>query len=80
VVQLVDIVLLIRLQSPSAPPFLPLALPLGFLGSVQWLALSVCICIGQVFPLGEQLYWTQQALLVINNSMWVWCLQKGMDP
>jgi hypothetical protein len=55
VVQLVDIVLLVGLQSPSAPSVLPIALPLGFLGSVRWLAVSMCICIGltMVEPLGE---------------------------
>ena len=37
-----------QLQSPSAPSVLPLALPLGFLGSVQWLDMSMCICIDQV--------------------------------
>ena len=39
---LVDIVLLMGLQSPSAPSVLPLALPLGSLGSAQWLAVSIC--------------------------------------
>jgi hypothetical protein len=58
VVCLVDIVLLMGLQSPSAPSVLPLALPLGSLGSAQWLAVSSCICIGQVLvePLREQPY------------------------
>jgi hypothetical protein len=40
-------VLLIGLQNPSAPLVLPLNLPLGFLCSVQWLAASFHICIGQ---------------------------------
>jgi hypothetical protein len=35
VVQLVDIVLPMGLQSPSAPSVFHLALPLDFLGSVQ---------------------------------------------
>ena len=47
-VLLVDIVLPMGLQSPSAPSVLPLALPFGCPGSVQWLAVSICICIGQV--------------------------------
>jgi hypothetical protein len=47
-VQIVDIVLPIGLQFPSAPSVLPLALPLGSPGSVTWLAVSICICIGQV--------------------------------
>jgi len=57
-VQLVDIVLPMGLQFPSAPSVLPLGLPLGFLGSVQWLAMSMCICIGQALaePLRGQPY------------------------
>ena len=47
-VKLVDIVLPIGLRSPSAPSVLPLSPPLGTLGSVQWLAMSICICIGHV--------------------------------
>ena len=43
-VQLVDIVLLMGLQTPSAPPVLPLALLLGSLDSGRWLAVSICIC------------------------------------
>ena len=43
VVQLVDIVLLIGLQFPSALSVLPLALPLESLGSVRWLVLSISI-------------------------------------
>jgi len=58
VVQLVDMILPIRLQPPSAPSVLPLALPLEFPGSIQWLAVSICICISQVLadPLREQQY------------------------
>jgi hypothetical protein len=46
------------LQSPSAPLVLPLALPLGSPGSVQWLDVSVCICIGLLLvePFSEQPY------------------------
>ena len=48
-VQLVDIVVFpMELQSPLAPSVLPLALPLGSLGSVQWLAESICICMSKV--------------------------------
>ena len=56
-VRLVDIVLLMRLQSPSAPSVLPLALPLGSLGSLRWLAITISICIGQVLvePLREHI-------------------------
>jgi hypothetical protein len=48
VVQLVDIVLPLGLPSPSALSVLPLTLPLRSPGSVQRLAVSICICIGQV--------------------------------
>ena len=41
--QLVDIVLPMGLQSPSAPSVPSPTLPLGSLGSVQWLAVSICI-------------------------------------
>ena len=40
VIRLVDIVFLMGLQYPSAPSVLPLALPLGCLGSGWWLAVS----------------------------------------
>ena len=56
--RIVDIVLPMGLQSPSAPSVLPLALPLGSPGSVRWLTVSIYICIGQVLvePLREQPY------------------------
>ena len=47
-VQLVDIVLPMGLQSPSAPSVLPLTPPLGSPGSVWWLPVSIRNCIGQV--------------------------------
>ena len=47
-VQLVDIFLPMGLQFPSAPSVLPLALSLGLPGSVPWLAVNICIRIGQV--------------------------------
>ena len=55
----VDIIVLpIELQTLSAPLVLQLTLPVGFSGSVQWLDVSICICIGQVMaePLRRQLY------------------------
>jgi hypothetical protein len=55
---LVDAVVLpVGLQSPSAPSVLLLTLPLGSLGSVQWLARSICIYLSQVLaePLKGQL-------------------------
>jgi hypothetical protein len=56
VVRLVDVVLPMGLQSPSAASALPLDLPLGFPGPIRWLAVAICICIGQVLiePLREQ--------------------------
>jgi hypothetical protein len=58
VVRLIDIVVFpIGLQSPSVPSVLPLALPLGSPGSVQWLTVSLCICISQVLQsLSEDRY------------------------
>ena len=58
-VWLVDIIVLtMRLQTPSAPLVLALTPLLGSLCSVQWLAASIHICIGQVLaePLKRQLY------------------------
>jgi hypothetical protein len=58
VVQLVDIFLPMGLQFLSAPSVLPLALPLESMGLARWLALSICICIGQALaePLRGQPY------------------------
>ena len=48
-VLLVDIVFLpVGFQSPSAPLVLPLTLPSGSPGLVQWLAVSICICLRQL--------------------------------
>jgi hypothetical protein len=46
------------LQTPSAPWVLSLVPPLGTLCSVQWLALSIHLCICQALaePLRRQLY------------------------
>jgi hypothetical protein len=58
-VWLVDInVLSMRLQSPSAPSVLFLTPPLGTHCSVQWLAVSICLHIGQALAesLRRQLY------------------------
>ena len=45
-------------KTPSTPSFLPLTPPLGSLSSVQWLVVSIRICIGQnpAEPLRRQLY------------------------
>jgi hypothetical protein len=56
---LVDIIVLpMVLQTPSVPSVFPLTPPLGSPCSVQWLASSTCICIGQALaePLRGQLY------------------------
>jgi hypothetical protein len=47
-----------RLQTPSVPSVLPLTPPLGSPCSVQWLAVSICICICQALAesLRRQLY------------------------
>ena len=47
-----------RLQTPSAPSVLSLAPSLGTLCSVQWLAMSIRLCICQALagPLRRQLY------------------------
>ena len=57
-VQLVDIVLCVGLQTPLAPSVLPVTLMLGSLGLVRWLAVSMFIYISQVLvePLREQPY------------------------
>jgi hypothetical protein len=46
------------IQSPSVPSVLLLALPIWFLGSDQWLAVSICIFLNQVLAelLRGQLY------------------------
>ena len=52
------VVLPLGLQTPSAPSVLPLTPPLGTLHSLQWLALSIYLCICQALaePLRRQLY------------------------
>jgi hypothetical protein len=55
---LIFFVLPMGLQTPSAPSVLPLTPPLEPLGSLQWLAACICICIGQALaePLRRKLY------------------------
>ena len=52
------VVLLMGLQTPSAPWVLPLAFPLGTLCSVQWMAVVIhfCICQALAEPPRRQLY------------------------
>jgi hypothetical protein len=47
---LVHIVSPIGLQTLSTPSVLPLVPPLGTLHSVQWLSVSICLCICQALP------------------------------
>jgi hypothetical protein len=68
---LVDIVgLPMGLQTPSAPPVLPLTPPLGTPYSDRWLAANIYLCIGQALaePLRGQLY---QAPVSKGFSVWV---------
>jgi len=44
-VQLINIILPMCMQSPSAPSVLPLTLSLESLLSVQWLAMGICFCL-----------------------------------
>jgi len=79
---LVDMVVLpMGLQIPSAPSVFSLTPSLGFLCSVQWLAMSICLCICQALeePLRGQLYQASVSkhFLAIHNSIWVWCLYMG---
>jgi hypothetical protein len=57
-VWLVDVVLPMGFQNPSAPSVLSVTPLLGSLCPDQWVAVSICICICQVLaePLRRQLY------------------------
>ena len=84
-VWLIDIVVLpIGLQTPSAPSVLPLTSLIGSPWSVQWLAASTHICIGQSLaePLRQQLYQAlvSKCFLSLGNSVCIWCLQMGWIP
>ena len=74
---MVHIVPAMGLQAPSAPSILSLALPLGTLCSVQWMAVSIhfCICQALAEPLRRQLYQAPVSKLLlasaIVSSVWV---------
>jgi hypothetical protein len=57
--------------------------PLGTLCSVQWLAVSICLC---MLGSGKATQETaisgscQQALLGIHNRVWIWWLYMGWIP
>ena len=87
-VWIVDIVLSMGLQLSSAPSVLPLevlpsALPLWSLGSGQWFAVSICICIGQVLVvhLRKQPYHPLVSRNILASAI-VWGLVSvdGMNP
>jgi hypothetical protein len=69
------------LQAPSTPWVLSLAPSLGTLCSVQWMAVSiyVCICQALVEPLRRQLYQASVSKLLLAStiSVWVWWLFIG---
>ena len=79
VFRLVDIVFPMGCQSPSAPSVLPQVLPLWSTDSVWWLAVSICICIGQL-QLETPRLLSASTFFGISNSTGVWYLQIGWIP
>ena len=74
-VWLVDIVVLpMGLQTPSAPSVLSLTPPLGTLCSVQWLAVSIHLCICQPLaePLRRQLYQAPVSIHLLASKIVPW--------
>jgi hypothetical protein len=57
------VVPIMGLQTPSAPLVLSLVLPLGILSSVQWLAVSIHLCIYQA--LAEAYYIIQNYFMAV---------------
>jgi hypothetical protein len=59
------------LQTPLAPLVLSLTPPLGTPCSVQWLALSICLCICEalVEPLKRQLYQVPNSMLFLTSTI-----------
>jgi len=81
---LVGIVLMV-LQTPSAPSTLSLTPPMGTPFSVQWLAVSICLCIHHALPdpVRRQLYQAPVSLHFLASAIlsWVWWLcVYGLDP
>jgi hypothetical protein len=69
----------------SAPSVLPLTPPLESLCSVQWLAVSICICIGQDLaePLRRQQYQASVRKYFLESTVvlvWVYCLRVRWIP
>jgi hypothetical protein len=71
---LVDVVLPMGLQTPSAPSVLSLTPPLGTPCSVQCLDASICLCICQVLvkPLRRQLYQTPVSKHFLASTIVSW--------
>ena len=61
----------VGLQSSSAPSALPLTHPFGSLGSVQWLAISICIHLSQVLaePLRGQPFQAQVCKYILVSTI-----------
>jgi len=71
-VWLVDTVVLpVGLQIPSAPSVISLTPPLGSLCSVQWLAVSLQLCISQALaePLRRQLYQAPEVMHFLASAI-----------
>jgi len=56
---------------PFGSSALPLTLSLGSLGSVEWLAESICICVSQVLaePLRGQLYQSPDGKHILSSAI-----------
>jgi len=81
---LVGIVVLMGLQTPSAPSILSLT-PMGIRFSVQWLAASIhlCICHALAEPLRRQLYQTPVSKYFLASaivSRFGGCMDMGWIP
>ena len=75
------------MQTPLSPSFLSLIPPLETSCSVQWLAVSICLCPPLYFPGSERAPQEttisgscQKALLGISNTVSFWCLYMGWIP
>lgn len=72
------------LRSPTVASDLPLTILLGCLCSVQWLAVSICICISQMLaePFRRQFYRAPvcKNFLATAIMLGVWCVQIVWIP
>jgi hypothetical protein len=79
-VWMVDVVLPMRLQTPSAPSVLPLTPLLGTPCSVQRLAWNICLCICRALAehLRRQLYQVPVSMhFIVSTIVSVWWLYMG---